>query len=370
MKVVAYPADQLGCGHHRLIWPIEELRRQGHDVQAIGMADHLDIYVDRDQNSPTCGHAVDAKLRWPVDVVVLQRSSHLWLAESIPFLTREGVAVVVDIDDDLSRIHPENPAWDHLHPQHQNQGHYAGGKPHLHSWHNLMLACANATLVTVSCPGLLKRYATRTPGRVLYNYLPEHYFGISHIDNTEIGWPATIWTHPNDPSVVGGSIARLLREQPSTKFRMIGDATGAGRAFSLPEDPPFEMVPLLEWPKKLTELGIGIAPLADTQFNASKSWLKPLEMSAVGVPWVASPRAEYTRLHKHGVGILAETHKDWYRELKRLLGDAGLREEQSAMGREVTRQLHVKDHVHKVWEAWSHAMELAQKDQAPVSVSS
>ena len=56
----------------------------------------------------------------------------------------------------------------------------------------------------------------------------------------------------------------------------------------------------------VAKLGIGVAPLADTKFNAAKSWLKMAEMAALGVPCVVSPRAEYMRLHEQWIGSLAE----------------------------------------------------------------
>ncbi len=34
---------------------------------------------------------------------------------------------------------------------------------------------------------------------------------------------------------------------------------------------------------------VGIAPLVDRPFNRSKSWIKGLEYSAFGLPFVASP---------------------------------------------------------------------------------
>src|SRR5689334_24701002 len=53
------------------------------------------------------------------------------------------------------------------------------------------------------------------------------------------------------------------------------------------------------WPRALSALGIGLAPLADSTFNRAKSWLKPLEMAAVGVPCVMSalPDRKSTRLN-------------------------------------------------------------------------
>jgi hypothetical protein len=111
------------------------------------------------------------------------------------------------------------------------------------------------------------------------------------------------------------------------------------------------------WPEEVAKIGIGIAPLSDTRFNACKSWLKPLEMSALGVPWVASPRAEYARLHALGAGILAERPRVWYRELAALRESADLRAEVAGRGREAAEKLRLEDHAGDWLDAWRYARE-------------
>jgi hypothetical protein len=141
---------------------------------------------------------------------------------------------------------------------------------------------------------------------------------------------------------------------------MRGDSTGAGRAFGLAQDPEGGGVPIEQWPHAVAELGIGIAPLADTRFNSAKSFLKPMEMCAAGVPWVASPRAEYRRLHAMGAGILADRPRVWYRELKRLRESPALRQEMSEAGRAVAAQLRLDDHSWRWLDAWQRAYETQQ----------
>jgi hypothetical protein len=184
------------------------------------------------------------------------------------------------------------------------------------------------------------------------------YYGLPRHDSDVIGWPGSYHSHPNDPETVGGAIARLVDEDAS--FVMRGDSTGAGRAFGLAADPPGGAVPIEEWPRAVASLGVGIAPLADTKFNRSKSWLKPLEMSAAGVPWVASPRVEYERLHRLGAGVLADRPRAWYRELKRLRESPALRAELSEAGRVVAEHLRLRDHAWKWMDAWSRAYEMQQ----------
>jgi hypothetical protein len=232
----------------------------------------------------------------------------------------------------------------------------ANGMVNRHSWRNLAMACRDATLVTASTPALLDVYARHGRGIVLPNYLPDHYYGLPRTDSDVIGWPGSFHSHPNDPEVVGGAVARLVDE--GAQFVMRGDASGAGAAFGLAEDPAGGGVPIEEWPAAVAELGVGLAPLADTRFNAAKSWLKPLEMSACGVPWVASPRAEYARLHAMGAGVLADRPRAWYRELKRLRESAAMRQEASEAGRAVAEQLRLSQNAWRWIDAWTHAYDL------------
>lgn len=299
----------------------------------------------------------DVLLPGPVDVIVMQRVTHAYMAQAVGVLRSKGIAVVVDVDDDLSSIHPSNPAWALHHPSNEGRR-LSSGKRNLQSWRHLSQACRDATLVTVSAPALLPIYASHGRGQVLFNYLPDHYYGLPRQDSDVIGWPGSFHSHPNDPEVVGGAVARLVDEGAS--FVMRGESGGAGKAFGLAVDPPSRKVPIEEWPAAVAELGVGMAPLADTRFNSAKSWLKPAELSVCGVPWVASPRAEYKRLHAMGAGILADRPRSWYRELKRLRESAALRQELSEAGRAVADRLRLRDNAWRWQEAWTRAYEMQQ----------
>lgn len=348
MKVVVYPADAFGCGSFRMRWPGEACAKAGHDVRVVDPKDRrLRVVME--------GHTVKDVLDVDADVVVLQRVTHAYMAQAVGIMRAKGITVVVDVDDDLSSIHPSNPAW---------KVHRPGAG--LHSWHSVAEACRNASLVTVSTPALLDVYARHGRGHVLPNYLPDYYYGLPRTDSDTVGWPGSYHSHPNDPESLGGAVARLVDE--GADFVMRGDSTGAGRAFGLSADPPGGPVPIDEWPAAVASLGIGIAPLADTKFNRSKSWLKPLEMSACGVPWVASPRAEYERLHKLGAGLLADRPRTWYRQLARLRESAAMREELSDAGRMVAEQLRLSQHAWRWMDAWERAYEMQQATPRSLAV--
>lgn len=334
-----------------MIWPGDVLRQSGVDVTVIPPEDReLQVILDTETNTVD-----DVLLPDDVDVVVLQRITHRYVVQVIRKLREKGVAVVVDMDDDLEAIHPSNPAWTELHPRSEGVARTAKGVVNMHSWRYAADACREATFVTVTTPALLRRYASHGRGRVLPNYLPRwRYADVPHVDSAVIGWPASLHSHPDDPGAVGPAISRLVNE--GAEFRVVGDPLFTGRAFSLRRDPPGTPVELDDYPRAMAQLGVGITPLADTRFNAAKSWLKPLELSALGIPWVASPRDDYVRLHKLGAGVLAAKPGAWYRELRRLVNEPAYRRELAEAGREVASTLWLENHAWRWAEAWSDAL--------------
>jgi glycosyltransferase involved in cell wall biosynthesis len=353
-----YPADVGGCGYYRLIWVARVLAGQGHDITVV-------LPKDRNMRQWTLGGAtnafgelVDAHAPDGAEVVVLQRVTYRKLTQAVPMLRAKGIAVVIDIDDDLAHIHPSNPAYRNLHPR----------TPTDHMWRYAEQACRDATLVTVSTEALLARYAAHGRGVVLRNYVPEWYLDVPHVDSDVVGWGGAVWSHPDDLQQVGPAIARLVRG--GGRFRIVGPPDGARQALGLETDPDATgVVAMQDWPHALAQLGIGIAPLADTKFNASKSRLKIIELMAVGVPWVASPRNEYARLHReHQVGLLAERPKDWYRHLSRLASDEQLRNDMSVHGRDVVAKLTIEGNAWRWMEAWEHAYRLQRQAAASAFV--
>lgn len=360
MIVYVYPADPYGCGFYRLAFPGRAAREQGHDVRVVMPADREGIGGSVDTRT---GRLLPASLTFPpdADVIVLQRVAMTTMGQGIPEMRRRGVAVVVDMDDDLRRIDPNNPAFWGMHQD--------SGSP-LHSAKNALQACLDATLVTVSTPPLLKAYAPHGRGVVLENRVPARYLDVPHRDEATIGWGGSVHSHPTDLNVVGPAVARLVREGvpywgAGPDYRQHRDDQGLRRALGLaPGEGDVETtgdVGFDDWPAAVATMGVGIAPLADTAFNAAKSWLKPLEYMALGVPWVASPRAEYEKLWRlTGVGRMAKGPGDWYREVGRLVRDRGLRRAQSLVGRAAVVE-HGLTYEASAWrwmEAWAHALDL------------
>jgi hypothetical protein len=354
MKIYVYPADQFGCGHYRLIYPARVLQAQGHDITIVN-PNQRNISITH-----TNGKIQHVTYPQDADVMVFQRVTHHDLVPTLAWLRARGVTIVTDIDDDLSAMHPNNAAWGSYHPKSTTH----------HSWNNIGKASQIASLTTVSTPALLDRYANGK-GIVLPNCIPAAAFSIErHANPQTIGWPGSLHSHPNDPQSVGGALRRLLSE--GATFRMVGNQSGCGAAFGIGADPwGTGPVAFGRWLEAIANyIGIGIAPLADTKFNEAKSWLKVLELSALGIPWIASDLPEYQKFAQQAKlphWMLARKPQQWYRGLKTLWDpiNKSTRRALADQAQQHAANWTVERNAWKWAEAWTSAREQdLQKDPA------
>jgi glycosyltransferase involved in cell wall biosynthesis len=284
------------------------------------------------------------------DVLVMQRPLHSWMAQAIPHYQRRGVAVVVENDDDFHALDPDNLAYARTHPR-------ANPK---HNWQHLMRACGLADLVTVTTPALARRYGAHGRVRVVPNFVEDWLLELGHCgDGQTVGWGGVIEYHPGDLRVTRGGVAAALEEAAGARFLVIG--TGDRIEVELGMRREAEVtgpLSLEDYHRALSRLDIGIVPLADTRFTEAKSALKFLQYFAVGVAGVASPRPEYRKLAEQGMGLLAKDRfRDWYRQVKALLGDEALRSEVAQRGRELVKERHLLSaNAWRFAEAWGDAL--------------
>ena len=343
MRVKLFPLDTWGCGHYRMYWPaaaVAELEGHGFDDVSIVAPDERRVAIKLGWDGRVAGEGFPAEAG---DVVVFQRPSPLFIPDAIRLLKARGVKVVVDMDDDLAAIHPGSIAWRSYHPKTSNG----------HSWHAVTESCRLADLVTVTTPQLARRYGAHGRVAILPNVVPDSYLDADHPDSTMIGWSGTVATHVGDLQRVGPAIATLVRS--GVTFATVGPPDGVAKDLGLSSQPRSSgPVSIDQYPSTVAQFGIGIAPLARSIFNEAKSRLKPLEYSALGVPWVGTPTEDYRLFHEQtGVGQLAERPKDWLRCLKRLVNDDEFRLEQSSKGREAARAHTFSATAWRWAEAWA-----------------
>jgi hypothetical protein len=98
------------------------------------------------------------------------------------------------------------------------------------------------------------------------------------------------------------------------------------------------------------DFDIGLAPLAHTPFNDSKSHIKALEYAALGIPVIASDELPYRDFVVHGVtGYLVKRDHEWTMYLRELTANRELREAMGQKAKEVAAEWTIQ----KGWERWA-----------------
>jgi glycosyltransferase involved in cell wall biosynthesis len=345
VKVLVFPADQGGCGAYRLIFPARHLIAQGADVDYVVSDDPPERQLQAQWRTRPDGTREVLDVVAPdADVVVLQRPLQAHLSQAIPILQAKGVRVVVEIDDDFEHISRRNVSWPNV-------------QPHLSPNRNrrwLAQACELADLVTVSTPALARLYGAHGRVQVIPNCVPADYLRIrqeAH-DGVWVGWSGSTETHPDDLQVTGNGVARAIAAT-GAKMAVVGTGNGVRKALGLAEIPLASgWRTLVDYPEALAQFDIGIVPLDLTPFNEAKSWLKGLEMAAVGVPFVATPTQQYRALSVEGMGLLAESPRQWEGMVKRLVRDPDRRAELAHNGRQAAERHTIEANIERWWDAW------------------
>lgn len=289
MRVDIIPSDKVSCAHYRLAWPANAVA--GATDWDVRIHDPGDVYL----RPPFAIQGIDDLES--VDLVVMQRIATPRQARLVTALQRLGIAVVVDVDDLLNDIDPDNKSWTYWNEQ-------VVGLPR-HRY--LRMATASADLVTTSSDTLARVYGSHNRVEVLRNGLPNHAFAdpqalqAKHMEGTGevvIGWSGSLDSHPHDLEALGGAVRDVMRWVPQVRFHVIGDAEPVVQALDL--DPSrvtgTGWLPFEDYHQALTEVDVAIVPLSETRFNRAKSHLKALEFSAAGAFVVTSDLPEQRNL--------------------------------------------------------------------------
>lgn len=363
MRVHIYPADESACGCYRLIWPGQVLAGLGADVHVMTDSSLPARWIDVGDDPRVVGcEPVDA------DVVVLQRCVRRDIADLIPHLQAQGIAVVVELDDDMHAIPKDNRAYSFVHPR----------TSPLSNYQHLERAVRAADLVTVSTQALARRYSRFNPNVVVVNnYVPQRYLDVRPMrthQGVRVGWTGGIHTHSVDLTVAQGGIAKGVQTAGAV-FHVVGDGVGVQQRLLLVEEPSVSgYVPLMDYPQEMAEIDVGVVPLVQNPFNQAKSYLKGLEFASLGVPFVATPTREYERLANMGAGDLANRPRLWQAKVHRLVTDVDYRTERSEQGRAVARTLTIEGNCERWLDAWKQArtnadVRLNKRFTVPVSKS-
>lgn len=354
MRVAVWPVDNAGVGNYRLRFPAVTLAAQGADV----VVDQTGPQVAWDRHWQGGVPPIDARILGvetvDAEVVVMQRPTVLYRLDAIRHLQAAGIKVVVDVDDRLDRVHKAHAARASFHQPTAN--------------HEILDACCmTADLVTCSTPALRDRYG-HGHGVVLPNLIPSRYLNLWPLKRVQtVGWSGFVGIHPGDLQVTAGAVQQAIDTVRPTvaglagvpwSFHVIGEARGVRTALRLTHDPTETgVVPFDLYPQSLAELEVGVVPLELSEFNAAKSCLKAMEMASVEVPVVMSPTPDNLRLHRLGVGLIAESRGQWARHLTRLMANPTERAELAGSAKQAVTLLTYEAHCGRWWDAWQSTLQ-------------
>jgi glycosyltransferase involved in cell wall biosynthesis len=300
------PAKASRPGVHLASTHIRLLRRFEHPIVRRFVAATV-----LDQGSPL----LDAR----ADLVLVQRTA---LAPEdvepvVKRLRRRGTPLVVELDDNLFLKGPEDEEY----------GPYLGGLARL---------LEAARLVTVSTEPLRAALTERNENIVVVeNVLDEQlWLPVPHPrpgPGTRLLFFGTR-THSKDLALLRPAIEALRREAGLhvTLFVISGEPKGEAQDWYTRLKPPRksrEYPGFVRWLKEhASDFDVGVAPLVDDEFNRSKSDIKFLDYSALGLPGVYSDVPAFASCVDGITGLkAANTVGDWCDALARLCTDVELR---------------------------------------------
>jgi glycosyltransferase involved in cell wall biosynthesis len=345
MKVLGLAADSGGCGFYRMRAPAKEAALLGVDVT---IEEGISVVATKDEN----WLVQVSEVHTDADLIVFQRPLDNSMTAVLKQAKRQGIATIVEIDDDFSTVHESNVAHSAMH-----------GKESGHQW--VSAAAAEADMVTVSTPQLAK-YARHGRYSVLRNCVPESIFDTVYEKSDtltwpRIGWTGTVQTHPNDLQETKGRLKDVLLSR-GLPFAVVGDGTYVSRNLGLAKETPVYATGWVEldayYQYVASFIDIGIVPLELSTFNQAKSGLKGLEYAALGIPFVASPTREYELLEVNGIGKTAKSPGDWAKHIQRMIDRPAETERVANEARDRIRAEHTYSVAAPKWiEAWEKAID-------------
>ncbi|WP_416137632.1 glycosyltransferase [Halomonas sp. HK25] len=261
--------------------------------------------------------------RW---VLARQPGAHLVLCRTLPepvlrWLERERGAfgrIRYLIDDDLDAA-AEDATLPGVYRQRMAKA--AAQQPRLLALADEVVACSEAL-----AERLRERHGqVRVMTPPLIASLPElAHFGLapSREQPWRIGFHGTR-AHLADLAHIAPALQVLQRDRGDTELEvMLG-----GHVPEALDELPRTLCPApLSWPRfrryqAQHRIHIGLAPLLDTPFNRGKSFIKFLDITAMGGVGIYSNRAPYTEIVEHGVNglLVGDDPAEWQRWLEWLL---------------------------------------------------
>ena len=294
-RIIMLPADDSGCGYWRMIQPSQ--------------------YFNQDKYEAVHSHdPVSYEELLNFDVIVLQRAIQWEQLYVVKRLRKAGRRVFYELDDNIFQLPTSHKAFMVFNPDAQ------------HAAASIMRECDGIITTNQRMAAILEwpEHTLIYPNSI---DLREWNIKEPNEDIVRILW-AGGGSHISDFKTVSKPLEYILKKYPKTMLTIIGQ---------MPEhlmevvrcNPGFEhriefqsMMRIESYIQfmKMIRADIGIAPLEINSFSDTKSNLKWIEMSAFGIPVVASRSPVYVENQREGETILlANSPQEWVDHLEFLI---------------------------------------------------
>lgn len=335
MRILVPFYEETAAGYYRLLIPLFEVKRQGFARAFF-----------RDEISKTdYGVEFEKALQWASSINI-GRAGDMEIVDVSLELQKYGRKLITDQDD---------------YPEAIGDTQYTIAKrnwtPEQMNVNQKLIR--ESDLLTVTVPYLKDIYSKmrRKPIAVLPNQIDalNPRWNFARKDNGEkvvIGWMAGP-SHISDSEMTYEIISRVLKERENVVFKSVGFIDDWMMDF--PRDrvilKPGKFGMKL-YPQYMADMDIGIAPLADNDFNKGKSDLKYLEYAMAGTLPVVQAIGPYLHLPK-SVTIHCDDIDNWVETLINLVDDKYLRRQEFLKAMKYTvHERTVYTNAHKWYKAF------------------
>jgi hypothetical protein len=337
MRIASLMPERTIESIYRSIVPMQALAHRGHSV-------HIE---ERNEIR-------DPAMLLDYEAIHVMRTCHPLMVRLARQLQRRGVAIVWDNDDQRVALLEEAaraPGQEGLAAQ--------------RFFASMRAMAKTADAVTTPSAALARLHAndSRRDVQILPNLLPPTFRRPERVmphEGVQLGWVAMPHHAPSFEALgIRATLEHLLMRNPHLWV------TGIGLDLEL-RSHRYAHVPGIPYGSladNLAQLDIGIAPLADTAVNQSRSDVKLKEYAAAGVTWLASPIGPYAGLGEQEGGQLV-ADGDWAAVIEALMNDAGRRRVLAQRGMRWAAGETIEAHV-DVWErTFQDAIEHARAPHA------
>lgn len=310
----------------RVIQPMEHLN--GYSDGEVEF--EVTIYDPRKEELHNEDQAEWTKVAKENDIIFFNYLNNPWGFAAMGAMARaHGTKLVMDLDDSLWNIKPDNPAYKVYH---------SGSQP-IMDFTSIANEVDYITCTSDYLKHVIQNNTRKSADKIqvipnyidlkLYNHKPpfknDGRINLVHFGST------THFADLNEPEFNKG-IERIMKEYPQVNLIMIGaHIPRLKNRWSSRYTVLFGHEDVYSWiegrfKEYMDMTDIMVVPLTNDIYNRCKSGIKYLEASSAGKPGVYQNLRQYSDLIQDGVnGFLATKDTDWYNKIKTLIDNPELR---------------------------------------------